>query len=107
MANNRRGSYRICTKSDKLPFYRGTFTFNDNGSLSYVNAANVNYQGKWEIVKRIIDEKTVRRLQISAIDFTTQQILTEYYDDMNFISTNHFNAKIISNFNTYVTHFHR
>lgn len=92
---------------DKLPFNSGTFNFNENGSLTYVNAANVSYQGKWEITKRIIDDKTVRRLQVSAIDFTTQEILSEYYDDMNFLGTDRFNAQIVSTFNAYVTHFRR
>lgn len=93
--------------TSNLPFASGTFTFNENGSLTYVNTANISFKGRWEIVKKVINEETIHTLQVTAIDFVTQQILTEYYDDMNFLSTNHFKANITSTFNTYVTHFRR
>ncbi len=93
--------------SNNLPFTSGTFTFYENGTLNYVNSANVNFKGSWEIVKKVINDQTVRSLQVTAIDFTNQQVLAEYYDDMNFTSTNHFKANIISSFHTYVTHFRR
>ncbi|MEO6915901.1 MAG: hypothetical protein ABI151_09850 [Chitinophagaceae bacterium] len=93
--------------ADKLPFKSGTFDFNEDGSLTYVNTANVLYQGRWDIVKKVIDEKTVRSLQVSAINFTNHEILSAYYDDMNFLSTNHFRSETVSTFITYVTHFRR
>jgi len=92
---------------DNLPFQEGTFTFNENGTLTYVNAANVSFNGSWEIRKRIVNGETIRTLQITAIDFTNQQVLTEYYDDMYFTGTNHFKASINSTLRTYVTHFRR
>lgn len=38
--------------TDKLPFTSGTFTFNENGTLNYLNPANENFKGSWEIVKK-------------------------------------------------------
>jgi hypothetical protein len=94
--------------TDNLPFKEGTFTFKRDGSLTYTNSNGAVYKGSWEIVKKRYDEEDVRRsLQITAVDFTNQNFLSEYYDDMNFTGTNHFKANIIQNFHTYVTHFRR
>ena len=94
--------------TDNLPFKDGTFTFKRDGSLTYTNSTGAVYKGSWEIVKKWYDEEDVRRsLQITAVDFTNQNFLSEYYDDMNFTGTNHFKANIIKNFHTYVTHFRR
>ena len=93
--------------NSNLPFTEGTFIFYDNGTLDYTNAANANFKGSWDIVKKTRDEETLRSLQITAVDFTNQQVLTQYYDDMNFHGTNHFKAQITSGFHTYVTHFRR
>ncbi len=93
--------------TDNLPFTNGNFTFNDGGGLIYVNSANVSYQGNWDIVKKVIDDQTVHSLLVTAVDYTTQQVLTEYYDDINFTDTDHFKANIISGFHKYVTHFRR
>ena len=94
--------------TDNLPFKDGTFTFKRDGSLTYTNSTSAVYKGSWEIVKKRYDEEDVRRsLQITAVDFTNQNFISEYYDDMNFTGTNHFKANIIKNFHTYVTHFRR
>ena len=93
--------------TNKLAFTSGTFTFYENGTLNYTNSGNANFEGTWEIVKKVINDQTIRSLQVTAIDFTNQQVLTEYYDDMTFKSTNHFKANVVSNFHTYVTHFRR
>ncbi len=90
-----------------LPFTSGTFTFFDNGSLEYTNSANVLFKGSWDIVKKPQDDQRVKSLQLTAVDFTNQQVLTQYYDEMNFTGTNHFKATITSSFHTYVTHFRR
>jgi hypothetical protein len=62
--------------TDNLPFTNGTFTFKENGTLDYVNAANVSFKGSWEIIKRTRNDKTVHILQITAVDFTNQQVRT-------------------------------
>ena len=94
-----------------LPFTDGTFTFYENGSLDYINSANIVFKGTWEMKKKRSnnndDDLQVHSLQITAVDFTTQQVLGEYYDDINFVGTDHFKAKIIYDFHTYVTHFRR
>lgn len=93
--------------TDNLPFTGGTFSFYDNGTLSYINSANLAFQGNWDIVKKIIDGQTVHSLTITAVNYSTMEAHSEYYDDMNFVSTNHFKAKIISGFHTYITGFRR
>ena|SRR5688500_18865690 len=92
---------------DNLPFGDGTFTFRDDGTLTYTNAHNATYQGNWDIVKKSINEETVRSLHVTAIDFNNQHVLSEYYDDINFLGTNHFKANILRTTHRYVTHFRR
>ncbi len=93
--------------SSNLPFTSGTFTFHDDGSLEYINSANTIFKGTWQIDKKVMDDQTYRSLQITAVDFNNQQVLSEYYDNIIFTSTNHFKAEINSNFQTYITHFRR
>ena len=90
-----------------LPFKEGVCKFHENGTLEFTNPANQVYQGTWEIIKKTINEQTIRSLQITAVDFNGQQVLSEYYDDMNFRNTDHFVGHIVYNFHTYVTHFRR
>ena len=93
--------------TDHLPFRDGTFTFFEDGTLHYTRGG-AEYTGTWDIEKRNYGEGDVQRiLKITAVDFNNQQILSQYYDDMNFVSTDHFKATIISGFHTYVTHFRR
>ncbi|MDB5278693.1 MAG: hypothetical protein JWR61_3648 [Ferruginibacter sp.] len=93
--------------TSQLPFVNGRITFFENGTLDYTNAANEKFTGNWELSKKIKNEETVHSLQITAVDFTNQKVLSEYYDDMQFMSTNHFKANIVSTFHTYITHFRR
>ena len=92
--------------TDNLPFKEGVFTFNDNGSLTYMNPSGT-FQGSWTIVKKRIDETILQSLQITVVDFANQTVLSEYYDDLNFTGTDRFKAKIIYNLHTYVTKFSR
>ena len=93
--------------SSNLPFNNGTLTFLSHGKLEYTNSANEIFEGKWDIVKKMQGEQSIKSLQISAVDFRSHELLTQYYDDMNFTGTNHFKATINSNFHSYVTHFDR
>jgi hypothetical protein len=93
--------------TDYLPFRDGTFVFNQDGTLSYRNAANQQFQGTWEITRRTINDQVTQSLQVTAIDFANERVLSEYYDDINFRSTDHFVGNTIENFRTYVTHFRR
>lgn len=92
---------------NNLPFREGSFVFNDGGSLTYTDAANVSYQGSWDIIKKTIDGELRRGLEISVVNYNTQQLLFEYYDDMNFSGTNHFRTTIFSGSHSYITHFRR
>jgi hypothetical protein len=93
--------------TDRLVFREGTFTFNDDGSLTYISPSNVVYQGSWDIKKKTLGDETVRSLLVTAVDYNTQEVLTEYYDDMIFSGTDHFKAQTVSNFHSYMTHFRR
>ena len=94
--------------ADNLPFREGQFIFNADGTMTYTNASGTIYQGQWDIVKKNIDgENVYRSLLVSVTDFSAQHTLTEYYDDMNFRSTDHFVAKVVSGWYTYITHFRR
>jgi hypothetical protein len=90
-----------------LPFTDGTVTFYDDGTLNYINAANISYQGRWDIVKKITDDGTLHSLSITAVNYSSMEALSQYYDDMNFTVTDHFKARIFSGFHTYVTSFRR
>ena len=93
--------------TNNLPFKQGTFIFNEDGSLSYTNLSGAVYQGSWNIRKKWVDDKHIQSLQVTAVDFVSQNVLTEYYDDLNFTGTNRFKANIVSDFHTFVTHFRR
>ena len=93
--------------TDNLPFKQGTFKFNEDGSLIYTNLSGAVFKGSWDIRKKWIEDKHIQSLQITAVDFTNQNVLTEYYDDLNFTGTNRFKANIVSDFHTFVTHFRR
>jgi hypothetical protein len=92
---------------DNLPFRSGTFIFNEGGQLTYISSTNVTYQGSWDIIKRTIGDEVIRSLEVTAVDFAGQRVLTEHYDDMNFVGTDHFKASINSGWHAYVTHFRR
>ena len=93
--------------TDYLPFRDGTFVFNQDGTLTYRNGANQQFQGTWEITRRNMNDQVTQSLQVTAIDFANERVLSEYYDDINFRSTDHFVGNTIENFRTYVTHFRR
>lgn len=94
-----------------LPFREGSFSFMKDGTMTFTNSAGEVFKGTWDIQKKVIngsDDRTVYHgLQITAVNFTTQQVLGEYYDDINFSGTNRIKAKIISGMHTYVTHLER
>jgi hypothetical protein len=100
-------NYGIGGNTDYLSFASGSFTFHENGTLEYTNSAKALFKGSWDLKKKRMDKNTVHRLQITAVDFNNQQVLSEYYDDINFAGTNHFRANITYNFHTYVTNFRR
>lgn len=94
--------------ADDLLLKEGTFVFAEGGNLTYVTPGNITYQGTWDIIKRSSgDDDRVRNLQIILVNYSTQQVINQLYDDMDFAGTNHFKARIYSGLHTYVTHFRR
>lgn len=93
--------------SSEVRFRNGSFTFNENGTLEYTDPDGNIYSGSWDIQKRSIDNNIIRNLQITAVDFNSQLVLSEFYDEMNFRGTDHFVARINTPLRTFVTHFRR
>lgn len=112
---------RIGIGSSSLPFGEGRFTFSTGGKLEYTDRSGALYQGSWDIRKRYVqgncdsdnngnrqcDDRKVRSLQITAIDFQTQDVRTEHFDKIVFTSTNKFKAYIYMTSRTYVFRFVR
>lgn len=104
-----------------LSFREGSFVFGDDGKLTYTNAAGRVYQGSWDLRKEYsrgncytddngyqqCDDKKVQKMQLTAVDFSAQEIKTEYFDDIIFTNTNRMKAYITSGSRTYVYHFIR
>ena len=99
--------YGIGGSTSNLPFREGTIRFENGRTLSYENSSG-SYEGSWDLVKKYEDDgESERSLQITAVDFTGRSVLTEYYDNIQFRSTDHFVAEKQSGTHTYVTHFRR
>jgi hypothetical protein len=93
--------------SSDIQFKEGSFEFNDDGSLLYIDPTGDSSTGFWNVQHRNYNNSTVPTLQLEAVNFSTQKVRGEFYDEMHFRSTNHFVAKISSPFRTFVTHFRR
>ena len=94
--------------SISLPFpEQGVFTFSGDGQLTY-NHSGRTYQGSWDIRKEYRDDDdNINSLHLTAVDFTNQEVRTEYFNEIRFTSTNRFKAFINSGLKTYVYHFVR
>ncbi|HOZ70368.1 MAG TPA: hypothetical protein PLB49_18200 [Chitinophagaceae bacterium] len=93
--------------TSNLPFQNGEFNFQDDGSLVYTNEAGTVYQGTWNIEKQYYNETSYQSLHITVVNFTTQEVKGEYYDDIDFTRTDRFKARINQGLHTYVTRFDR
>jgi hypothetical protein len=104
-----------------LPFRDGQFTFSDGGALQYTSTSGDTLQGSWDLRKRRMtgncytddngnrncDDRQVRSMQIVVINFVTQEVRSEYFDEILFTGTNRFKAYIYSGSSTYVFRFRR
>ena len=104
-----------------LNFRDGLFTFTDNGGLEYVSTSGQVYQGSWDMRRNWVrdrcytnedgynecDDRYVRSMHVTAVDFTNQDIRSEYFDEIIFTSTNRFKAYIYSGSRSYVFRFKR
>jgi hypothetical protein len=113
------GTWRI-TNVDKfgfggstanLPFREGTFSFMSDGTMTFTNSSGNVFKGTWDIRKKVVgegdDSEVYHSLQITAVNFASQQVIGEYYDDINFAGTNHIKARVFSGAHTYITHLRR
>ena len=103
------------------PFKNGTFTFVESGSLTWVDPTGTNYKGTWQIRKNNIsggcntdgngittcNNRQVKSLMITAIDFNNQDIRSEYFEEMDFNGNNRFKAYVEVGNKRYVFYFRR
>ena len=89
----------------------GSLTFMKDGTMTYNSPSGDLFKGTWDIQKKTIsngdESKVYRSLQITAVNFVSQQVIGEYYDDINFVGTNHLKAWIYLDRRTFVTHLRR
>jgi hypothetical protein len=102
-------------------FRDGLFTFSDNGKLEYVSTSGQVYQGSWDMRSDWVrgncytnedgysecNDRYVRSMHITAVDFATQEIRSDYFNEIVFTSTNRFKAYIYSGSRNYVFRFRR
>lgn len=92
-----------------LPFTEGQFIFTDGGGLRYINQAGTVYNGNWDIRRQWNgrDDDRVKTLRITAVDFSSQDIKSEFFHKIVFTSTDRFIAYIYSGAHTYIFRFRR
>ncbi len=104
-----------------FPFKDGLFTFSENGELAYINNAGETYKGSWDIRRdwirgncstdengnRECNDRNVKSLHITSVNFQTQDVRSEYFNEIVFTNTNRFKAFIHSGLHSYVFRFVR
>jgi hypothetical protein len=104
-----------------VTFRDGLFTFSENGELEYVSTSGQVYQGSWDMRRSWVrgqcytnedgnyecDDRFVRSMHITAVDFTNQHIRSEYFDEIIFTGTNRFKAYVYTGSRSYVFRFRR
>jgi len=104
-----------------VTFRDGRFTFSENGDLEYINASGQVYQGSWDIRRDWVsgqcytdengnsecDDRNVKSLHITAVDFTNQDVRSEFFNEIIFTGTNRFKAYVYSGVRSYVFRFRR
>ena len=104
-----------------LPFRDGIFTFQEGGGLLYNNSSATQYNGSWDISRKWVtsdcttdgngntncSDRQVSSLQVTAIDFVNQSVVTENFEEIDFTSKDRLKAYIHSGAHTYVFYFRR
>jgi hypothetical protein len=88
-------------------FTGGRFTFESSGDVTYVNNHGDVYTGNWDIRNVWQDEDRRQTLFVSVLNFQTQDMISEYFDDMQFTGTNRFKAFVYAGGRTYTFKFKR
>ncbi len=90
-----------------LKFNDGSVNFLEDGSLVYINSDGTEFTGSWQITREQVEDQEKHSLLLTAVDFNGQKVLTQYYHDVTFFSSNHFKADINFATKIYVTHFRK
>jgi len=94
--------------STSRQFSSGLFTFSGDGGLTYVDDAGDTSTGSWNIQRRWstgncytddngnrnCNDRYIRSLAISVVNFNSQEFKAEYFDEIVFTGTNRFKAMI-------------
>ncbi|THU32025.1 hypothetical protein FAM09_27970 [Niastella caeni] len=88
-------------------FNSGRFTFESNGQVTYTTNLGEVYEGTWDIRYSWQDDDKVQTLYISVLNFQTREMLSEYFDDIQFTGTDRFKAFIYNGSRTYTVKFKR
>ena len=88
-------------------FTNGKFTFESSGDVTYVNNQGETFTGSWDIRDYWQGDSRMQTLYISVINYQTQQMISEYFDDMQFTGTNRFKAFVNTGGRTYTFKFKR
>src|SRR5687767_4575613 len=86
---------------NNAPFTSCKFTFESSGDATYVNDQGDVYTGSWDIRNSWQGDDRQQTLLVSVLNFQTQDMITEYFDDMQFTGTNRFKAFIYAGGRTY------
>ncbi|WP_207515494.1 hypothetical protein [Longitalea luteola] len=93
--------------SDRPNFTAGRFTFESSGGVTYINNQGEMYEGSWDIRRDWQQDSQVQGLFITVVSFQTQDVISEYFDDLQFTGTNRFKAFIYNGGRTYTCKFKR
>lgn len=88
-------------------FTSGRFTFESSGQATYTTNTGEVFEGSWDIRHEYQQDTQVQSLFITVINFQTQEVLSEYFDDLQFTGTNRFKAQINNGSRTYTFKFKR
>jgi hypothetical protein len=107
------GSWRIIDldkrglgSSMSLPFTEGIFTFEENGRFTWDVSGRI-YQGSWDLRREHNGDNGNRSLHLTAVDFSSQDVRSEYFNELQFTNTNRIRAVISDGSRSYVYRFLR
>jgi len=76
--------------------------------MTYTSPSGSVYKGNWDIQKDFENNENYQRaLQLTAVDFSNQIVITEYFDEMNFRGSDHFVAFTQEGLQSYTTYFRK
>ena len=104
-----------------VPFREGSFTFAEDGQLEYINGSGEIYKGAWDMRRDWVrnqcftnengnydcDDRYVHSMHVTAVNFVTQEVRAEYFDEVIFTGTNRFKAYVYTGTRNYVFRFRR